>query len=128
MSLQPPRSPTYSAGTVARAITPRIYHARHTFPAGSSHLARTVGRVSQTYPHAEPQASTMVLPQWAEPTPPEQPTAASRALALVVAALAVLGLVVTWSLLVVHPQGSALDDSAVDGASYGSSTDRKSGV
>lgn len=64
----------------------------------------------------------MVLPQWAESAPPEQPTGASRALALVVAVLAVLGIVATWSLLVVHPQGSTLDDSAVDGATYGYGT------
>lgn len=64
----------------------------------------------------------MVLPQWAAPAPPEQPTGASRALALVVAVLAVVGIVATWSLLVVHPQGSALDDSAVDGATYGYGT------
>ena len=64
----------------------------------------------------------MVLPQWSEPAPPEQPSGASRALALVVTMLAALGLVATWSLLVVHPRGSALDESAVDGASYGAGT------
>lgn len=64
----------------------------------------------------------MVLPQWPEPASPEQPSGASRALALVVTMLAALGLVATWSLLVVHPRGSALDESAVDGASYGAGT------
>ncbi len=64
----------------------------------------------------------MVLPRWAGSARPEQPSGASRAFALVVAALAALGIVATWALLVQHPRGSALDDSAVDGSRYGSGT------
>ncbi len=46
----------------------------------------------------------------------------SRALAVVVALLAVGGLAATWHLLVRRPAGQRLDGAAVDGAAYGQGT------